>query len=595
MAEAEVTSVKTQPDSITHISTRKLQTSCWTALIAIAIVRAWLTRYFVNGDAISYLDIARMVAEGNAGAAVHAYWSPGYPVLLSFFLYIFHPGIYWECTLAHFVNVLIFAAALAGFQLFWREARLQHETYAGRGGAEIPERAFWTLGYSIFAIATLNVITVSFIGPDLLVAAFCCFAGWSALRIRRTPGVGHALLLGFVLALGYYAKAPFFPMGTVFILCASLVWPMQRRRILSGVLSLIIFLLLCTPYIAALSRAKGRLTFGESARVSHACYLDGVQKFQHWQGGPPDAGTPIHPTRRLNDFPQTYEFAVKDMGTYPPWFDPTYWYEGVTPRLHWKLQAKVLVANLIVEFQIVMESAAVLAVGVIMLARFACGHISFWQLWFVWMPGAIALLMFALVHVEPRFLGGWLVLLFGGAICACSLPPDGSAHRAVRWIGLAVLIASGAALASEASLEVLGKGYAVNSSRSCARIAAFLLNSGLHPGDRVAVIGDGVDSSYWAHLARLQIVAEIPANLWAPQSHPALDFWESGPEQQQKALRLLEQTGASAVIAGSQDSMPGSGPSSVSPPWEKIDGTWAAVYFFHENPLNNLTTNQSGR
>src|SRR5271156_5151879 len=198
MAEAEVTSVKTQPDSITHISTRKLQTSCWTALIAIAIVRAWLTRYFVNGDAISYLDIARMVAEGHAGAAVHAYWSPGYPVLLSIFLWLFHPNAYWECPLAHFVNVLILVGTLASFQMFWSEVRLWHENYAGERSSEIPEGAFWALGYSIFAIATLNVVPVSRVGPDLLLAAFCCLAGWSTLRFRRAPSAGRALLLGLV-------------------------------------------------------------------------------------------------------------------------------------------------------------------------------------------------------------------------------------------------------------------------------------------------------------------------------------------------------------------------------------------------------------
>ena len=79
----------------------------------------------------------------------------------------------------------------------------------------------------------------------------------------------------------------------------------------------------------------------------------------------------------------------------------------------------------------------------------------------------------------------------------------------------------------------------------------------------VALIGHGTEA-YWAHLARLRVVAEIPAHITTHQTRPALDFWESGTEQQQKALSILERTGASAVVAGSQLSPEGSVPSSCS-------------------------------
>src|SRR5271170_678573 len=223
MTEVEIASTDPQPDSIT----RRLQIVCWIALIAIAIVRAWFTRYEFDGDSVSYLDIARDIAEGQLRAAVHAYWSPGYPAILSFFLWLFRPNAYWECPLAHFVNVLIFIAGLAAFHLFWGELQLWHQHNSEDSGAVIPEYAFWALGYAIFAIAILNVITIRLVHPDLLVAAFVCLSGWAVLRFRRAPGLGRALLLGLVLALGYYAKAPLFPMGFVFIFCASFAWPLS--------------------------------------------------------------------------------------------------------------------------------------------------------------------------------------------------------------------------------------------------------------------------------------------------------------------------------------------------------------------------------
>ncbi len=545
------------------------------------MMRAWFTRYELGPDGMSYLDIAREVAAGNPGAAVHSYWSPGYPLVISAFFRAFRPSAYWEFPLVHCVNVLIFVASLACFQLFWREAPQWLRSDTGARDPEIPDGAFWALGYAAFAIANLNVITVGMVTPDLLMSAFCCLAGWSALRFRRSPSVGLALLLGLVLALGYYVKAPFFPMGIVFLLCACLWRPVSLRSILLAGTTMATFLALCAPFVTALSLAEGRPTVGDSARMSQAFYINGVQFYRHWQGGPPGSGMPVHPTRKLSDSPEIYEFAARKMGTYPPWFDPTYWYEGITPHLDIRRQVTVFTRNLAVEFQIIMESGAELVFVLIILALFAGNRLRWIErvskLWFMWVPGAFALTMFALVHVEPRFLGGWLLMLFAGGVCACVLPTDDGTRRAVRCISVAALITVGAALILQASREAVGIDHAAGRNSEDASIALGLLNRGLHSGDRVALIGDGT-GAYWAHLARLQIVAEIPAA--TPASLPALDFWESGPKLQQKALWILEQTGAIAVIAGANPSAVDSVPSTAPVRWKRIDGTSAYVYLF---------------
>ena len=127
-------------------------------------------------------------------------------------------------------------------------------------------------------------------------------------------------------------------------------------------------------------------------------------------------------------------------------------------------------------------------------------------------------------------------------------------------------------MALQASQEAIGLDHAPGRSSRNAAIAVFLLNNGLHPGDPVAVIGHG-PGEYWAHLARLQIVAEI---LESNVSRSAFDFWESGAEIQQRALGILERTGAKAVIADSALATP----SRVPPPWKEIGGSSAYVYFF---------------
>jgi hypothetical protein len=588
-----VASLEGQPGSQSRSSAntdlRRLQVMFWSMLIATTVVRAWFTRYEFDADSVSYLDIARSIAEGHCGAVVNAYWSPGYPILLSVFLWLFRPNAFWECPLAHFANVCIFVGTLASFQLFWKEAWMLHKNHAGQGNVPIPEAAFWILGYSMFAVATLNLAPVSRVGPDLLVAGFCCIAGWCVFRFRRAPGYMRALTLGMVLALGYYAKAPFFPIGLVIILSACAMRPASGRTVLLWGTALSAFLLACSPFAAALSIAQGRLTFGDSARLAHAFYIDGVQHYQHWQGGPAGAGIAIHPTRQLNDFPEVYEFAAKNMGTYPPWFDPIYWNAGITPHFRWKMQVKVLASNMLLELQLIVESCAALVCAVIILA-FVCNHRRRWttrflNFWFLWLPGAAAFLMFALIHVEARFFGGWLIMLLTSAICASALPNEAGAERVAGYIAMAALVIAVASVVSQVSQEALGPEHAAARNPRNALIATFLLDHSLRPGDLVAVIGYA-NEAYWAHLARLTIVAEVPARITSHQSYPALDFWESGREQQQKALAIIEQTGAKAVIAGSQMSALGSAPSVLPQSWKKIDGTDACVYFFSDQPIS---------
>jgi 4-amino-4-deoxy-L-arabinose transferase-like glycosyltransferase len=95
---------------------------------------------------------------------------------------------------------------------------------------------------------------------------------------------------GLVLALGYYAKAPFFPMGFVFVLCACFGRLLSRRMILLGGTVLALFILACAPYITAISLSKGHFTIGESARLSQAFYINDVEYYEHWQGGPQARG-----------------------------------------------------------------------------------------------------------------------------------------------------------------------------------------------------------------------------------------------------------------------------------------------------------------
>jgi hypothetical protein len=84
----------------------------------------------------------------------------------------------------------------------------------------------------------------------------------------------------------------------------------------------------------------GRLTFGDTGRVNYESYVDGNALWF-------PAGSALkHPVPRLVERPPTYEFRTPVGGTYPLWYDPSYWHEGLVPHFGGRGESKVLVRTL---------------------------------------------------------------------------------------------------------------------------------------------------------------------------------------------------------------------------------------------------------
>ena len=77
-------------------------------------------RHANNPGGISYLDIADAYMRGDLGNAINGYWSPLYSLLLGPALVVFRPGPYYEASVAHLVNFLIYCAAMVTFDGFSR-------------------------------------------------------------------------------------------------------------------------------------------------------------------------------------------------------------------------------------------------------------------------------------------------------------------------------------------------------------------------------------------------------------------------------------------------------------------------------------------
>jgi hypothetical protein len=549
---------------------RRVRWCCRLAAVLLCGLHAYAARHTMNPDGVSYLDLADGIAHGSLSASLNAYWSPLYPWLLAAALSVARPTAYWECAVAHGLNFVIFLGALAAFEWFltqWlRGLPAPEEDRPG----PLPEWALVGLAYALFVWMARRLVTVSVVSPDMCVAALVFLAAGLLLHIRRLgPTPGRSAALGLVLAAAYLAKAVMFPLGLVFLGVSALAAGGARRAVGHLAAAGLAFGLVAGGYAAALSAARGHVTFGDSGKLNYAWYVGGVPR--------PHASAAdglAHPPRRLDGPVAVYEVAGPAGGTYPLWYDPAYWYEGVAVRWGLRPQAAALARTAAEYFVLLGEQllAFTAVVGVLLLfglfartgpwrSRLGQGLGLLAGQYPILLPAAAAVAAYALVgHVEGRLIGPFLVLLAAALlavvrVAAAQAQAAAYLARACLWVlaallGINVLFDTSQAAAALAS----GEGPRAHSDW---RVAHFLRRQGLREGDPVGFVGFTFDA-YWARLARLHIVAEVPQ----PE---APRFWAAGDSVQAEALGALGSAGSRAVVAR----RPGGAP----PGWQAIPGT----------------------
>jgi len=326
-----------------------------------------------------------------------------------------------------------------------------------------------------------------------------------------------------------------------------------------------------------------------SGKLNYAWLINGLP-YAHWQGQPPGFGRPIHPTRRVLDAPPVHEFASPVGGTYPPWFDPAYWNEGVKPRLDLKAHARALLRNtrhLLVEI-ILRRQIAVFTAG---LALAMLGRRR-WPLliepgpsWMLLLPALAAFVMYSLIHVENRFVAPFIVLMWLGILSALTVPARTEVKRAAEAILVAAAVGVMLPSITAHTLELLTNPRLGGGEYSEWRIADGLHKAGVKPGDHVAVVGFSL-GAYWARLAQVRIVAEICAERPRPpwncggEQHAIRDFWVASPDTKDQVYAAFRRAGARAVVAGSVGDVRLVGGGVVLPDeWLRIPGTSYFVYF----------------
>jgi hypothetical protein len=539
-----------------------LNRSFWMIVCGFGVLAAWIGRNSINTDGISYLDVASAFNRHDWASAVNAYWSPGYPFVLSLGLKLFRPSVYKEFAVVHLVNFLIFLAAAGACDFFLaRLLRYRKEMAAVSANAfaattAIPDWALMALGYALFFWTSLKLITLSDVSPDMLVATFVYVQAGILLGMRkRGAGAIDFLLLGGAAGFGYLAKAPMLPVGLIFLALALLVLGDVRKAAIRLPIYLLAFCVVAGPFIGALSHFQGRLTWGDSAKLNYAWYVNHVPRY-HWQGEMRGLGTPVHPSKKINDVPAIYEFDGHGSATYETWYDPAYWNAGVKTKIDPKSILLQVLSNRLVYYDVFFNQLApVLVICACLFLIGGRGKLAFQDVaayWMVLLPPLAALGMYIGVHVEVRMIGAFVVMLWMGLFTAVKFDQPASTRRVGEW-----------AVVSLISFTILTLGFSILgdvASYSRAELTAWnnttalpqwqivneLRRAGIEPGDKVAwirpnIFDDRTQNYFWARMARVRIIAEIPAV-------NADDFWNASPGERAKVLDILSHTGAAALV-----------------------------------------------
>jgi hypothetical protein len=477
-----------QPNPPTNHTCERLKQLGILVVLLFGLSRAWIGRFSMDADGISYLDLSDAFRRHDWHGFLNAYWSPLYPMLLEIgrmFLPASKPG---ELIAAHVVNFFIFVAALGCFEFFYRE--LRKSTVAtvpcqGDESVHLPEWALWSVAHALFLWASLDLITVWSVCPDLCVSAFIYMIAGLLLRFRDDPSWKHALALGTVLGASYWAKAVMFPLAFVFMAIALFSTRSLKLAAKRGLVMALFFAVVAGPLVAALSRQKHRLTFGDSGRINYAEFVSPGGSARNWNGDPQFGITALHPTRKLLSDPPVYEFAEPIGGTFPSWYDPSYWEEGRVPVFSLKAQVRVVIGHLLSYAELLLhQQNCLLAAGLALLMvarRNAIAGLG--RMWPLLLMCCAALGLYMLVHVETRFIGGyvaifWLTLF--SSFC-------GPSHLG-RFSGYLLLAVSGAMLISvvDETARAAREGGPYSAMTNVV-LSDRLDAMGLHAGDRIAI------------------------------------------------------------------------------------------------------------
>lgn len=539
----------------------------------------------IEWDGISYLDIAWAYARGDWSHAINAYWGPLFSWILAAVLRVSSIDRFRELIVLHAVNFVAFAFAIVAFIILVREIqRWQNQRAIAEGTEPLSAGQFSVACYSMFLYASRFLLSPFIDQPDIILEALVILDTALLVRIARGDSrLRTFAVLGVALGASYLTKAVMFPLAFVFLFSAFLVSGAGWRAIRRTLLAALVFSLLAVPWIALLSHKQGRLTYGTVGGIAYFTFSHRLTSAQLRMGGPPGNGQ-LHPIQIALSSPPVLLFP-STQGTLPPWYDPSFYFAGVTNHVSLRSQALILEDSFRSCAQLLSEQKAPLAVLFVLLLFCGLRRYSreFLKRWPIWLPSAVALIAYGFVEFLDRLVVPFLVIFWVVLLSAVYVPRVPEARRIISC-GIAVMIllfCLPVLSAPVGDIRVL-RIPAEQRDSDCGpqwKVARGLREMGLMEGDHVAVIGEDNQShtECWAEFDGLSIVGEIP-------SEGADSYWEAPADLQVRILRLFALASAKVAVTYA---MP---PSVNTAGWQRVSETSYYVRFLADRQPANLST-----
>jgi hypothetical protein len=578
---------------------------CLAVFLVLLIPIGWLATKFdpyqLDGDAVAYMDIGDLIRGHQWAGVANAYWHPLYPACLALAHAVFHATRWNELGAYYAMNYVIFLASVVAMLAFvsalekLRRRMLPSADQDAGGAPLLSLHALRLLGVALVVIGSQRELSMGKVRTDALLETLMLAAFAMLLQTLATESLMFAPLMGLFFGLAYLTKSFALVVALLSIAVMMLFqWWLQRRSLqramASGALALVVFGLVAGPYVAALSKQKHRLTFGDSGALNYTWFVSGTEKMhlEPWMTN--DFGSAsvhlLHPEKQLMATPGVYSYRAEPYGTYPVWFDPTYFNDRIVPRfnaarlLHRDSRNVALAIRYVLNHP---EAPILLVLLLVCGARFGFGS---WRREGFWLPmvvlGAAMGAIYGMVNVEERYVTLAYLVLVLPVFAALRAREEVEWRRSVAgaMIVLLAFLAVGeslrVALERRRVLSVSGTTHAWNSP-SIFGAARGLEAMGVQPGDEIACMGPTacIFDPYWARLAGVRVVTEI----YNPDQSQMFAELENLQNRQQ-VYDVVKGQGAKVLVAVFNPAEV-AGRTPVSEGWVRLGGT-----DFYALPLN---------
>ena len=563
--------------------------------------------YQIDGDAVAYMDIGDLIRSHHWAGVINGYWNPLYPAALSVGHVLFHATRYTELHAYYMVNFGIFLLEMLAVVAFTdsiialREVRAAYIQDGEAAHFLLDRYALRYIGLALLVIASQRELSMGKVRPDALLQACLLFALATLMRHLATAHLRYAALMGAALGFAYLTKsfAFVFTFLCILVLIGFRFIGLKHaptRIAAAAVLAAACFAVVAGPYIAALSHQRGRLDFGDSGTLNYAWYVGGTEKM-HLQNDETNLFGSAevhlkHPEKALLRAPLVLSYKQLPYGSYPDWFDNSFWNEQIKTHPNLRGEVHAVSRNLVLVVRYLInhpEGWLLLAVMLLLGTRLRLGWRrstnAFWLAPILLGIGVFA--VYGMVNIEERYVTlGYLAVILPLFAALGSLPaerrktpsavvPTFAASALVLLLALLAVGESARTIAEmRRQLSIVhapGGWYDADTFNAAHAINAL----GVGPGDAIACIGSQacLSNHYWARLAGVRILTEI----YLPGQ---LNLALAGMPNREQAIGIVRGQGAKVIVGYFKPGLM-TGTTPVSAGWHELGDSP-----LYELPLN---------